>query len=262
MFAMAGLAVLAWSSTHSRPTMIWSVVLFNAWPWRFFLAFPYQEAAGTAFAFWAYYAALKGRILPGFVCSMLASAFRLNAVGLFGGMIAGYGLEFLRKRNRPLQLRRAIIASGALIGWGSLLAYFHWKFSDASLGVKIQSTWGRQPPHLTGIFESLAGPLLHQMTGTEWLDWTAACTVLAAIPVVYRTYGLTWASSLAGLTFQALSTGRVLSFGRFALLACPFFVVAGSLAAKRPALAKVVCLVSVAAQVGLSWRYGHDLFAG
>ncbi len=262
LIAMAGLAVLAWNSTHSRSTMIWSVVLFNVWPWRFFLAFPYQEAAGAAFAFWAYCAALKGKVIPGFVCSMLASAFRLNAVGLFGGMIAGCGLEYLRNRDRPLQLRRVIIASGALLGWGSLLAYFHWKFGDASLGVKIQSTWGRQPPHLTGIVESLAGPLLHRMTGTEWLDWAAAWTVLAAIPLVYRNYGLASASSLAGLTLQALSTGRVLSFGRFALLACPFFVVAGALAAKRPGLAKGLCLLSLAAQVGLAWRYGHDLFAG
>lgn len=260
--AMAGLAVLTWNLTHSRPAMIWSVVMFNAWPWRFFMAMPYQEAAGAALTFWACYAACRGSLIPGFVCTILASMFRLNAVGLFGGMIVGCGLEFLRNRERPLQVRCAFIALGALVGWATLLVFFHSKFGDASLGLKIQSAWGRQPPHLTGIFESLAGPLLHPMTGTEWLDWAAAWTVLSAIPFVYRNHGMVWASSLAGLTFQALSTGRVLSFGRFALLACPFFVVAGTVAAKRPVLAKVVCILNIAAQIGLAWRYGHNLFAG
>lgn len=260
--ASVALGSIAWRLSRSKAGMVWAIVAFNVWPWRFFLVAPYQEAAGAALAFWAIDAAIAGYVFPGFIFSLLSSAFRLNAVGLFGGLLAGSLVDFLRNRERSLQVRSMIVGSGAIIGWGILLAYFQYRFGDASLGVKIQSTWGRQPPHLTGIVESLAGPLLHRMTGTEWLDWAAAWTVLAAIPVVYRNYGLAWASSLAGLTFQALSTGRVLSFGRFALLACPFFVVAGTLAAKRPVLAKVVCLLSLAAQAGLAWRYGHDSFAG
>ncbi len=266
-FVMAGLAMLglgafSWRLTHSKAAMIWAIVAFNAWPWRFFLVAPYQEAAGAALTFWGMYAACSGSVVPGFVCSFLASAFRLNAVGAFGGLIAGSVVEFLGNRERPLQLRRMILSSGALISWGVLLAYFQRRFGDAGLGVKIQSTWGRQPPHLTGLFESLGAPLLHPMTGSEWLDWAAAWAVVAAIPLVYRNYGLTWAFSLAGLTVQALSTGRVLSFGRFALLACPFFVLAGQFAARRPRLAMVICALGIVAQLGLAWRYGHDLFAG
>jgi|GEM_PF-3562246 len=261
-WAMLGLGALTWRLTHSRAAMIWAIVAFNAWPWRFFLAAPYQEAAGAALTFWGMYAACSGSVVPGFACSFLASAFRLNAVGAFCGLFAGSFLELLRQRERSLQVRRMILSSGALIGWGVLLAYFHRRFGDAGLGVKIQSTWGRQPPHLTGLFESLGAPLLHPMTGTEWLDWAAAWALVAAIPLVYRSYGLIWASSLAGLTFQALSTGRVLSFGRFALLACPFFVLAGQFAARRPRSAMVISAMWIVAQLGLAWRYGHDLFAG
>ncbi|MBI1321705.1 hypothetical protein GC170_00750 [bacterium] len=260
--ASLALGAISWRLNRSKAAMVWAIVAFNVWPWRFFLVAPYQEAAGSALAFWAIYAAISGYVLPGFVFSLVSSAFRLNAIGLFGGFLAGSLVEFLRNRERSMQLRNMIVGSGALIGWGLLLAYFQYRFGDAGLGVKIQSTWGRQPPHLTGIVESLAGPLMHPMTGTEWLDWAAAWTVLAAIPVVYRNYGTAWATSLAGLTFQAMSTGRVLSFGRFALLACPFFIVAGTLATKRPTLAKAVCSLSLVAQIGLAWRYGHDLFAG
>lgn len=260
--ATVGLGAVSWRLTRDRSAMIWAIVALTAWPWRFFFVAPYQEAAGAALCFWGLYAACRGRVVSGLALSTLASAFRLNAVGLFGGFLAGSLYEWLRGRERALQVRRMAISFGALIGWGLLLAYFQRTFGDASLGVKIQSAWSRQPPHFTGLFESLAAPALHRMTGTEWLDWAAAWSLLAAVPFVCRNYGVVWASSLAGLTVQALATGRVLSFGRFALLACPFFVATGTLAARRPRLATFVCVVSLAAQLGLAWRYGHDLFAG
>jgi hypothetical protein len=260
--ATAAIGAISWKLTNSRTVMFWSIAIYTVWPWRFFMIAPYQEAAGAAFAFWAVLAFFSGHAIPGLVSAMLSSAFRLNAVGLFGGLLAGCFVELIRGHDRKLRLRQILVCSGALLGWALLLGYFQLKFGDASLGVRIQSTWGRQPPHLSGIVESLGAPFYHRMTGTELLDWLTAWAVFAMIPLVYRNYGLIWAASLAGLTVQALSTSRVLSFGRFALLAFPVFVLAGQLAARWPRIATILCAMCLIFQVFLAWRFGQGQFVG
>jgi hypothetical protein len=112
------------------------------------------------------------------------------------------------------------------------------------------------------LIESLGSPILHTMTGSEWLDWAAACAVVSSVPIVWRKFGMSWGLSVTGLSVQALSTGRVLSFGRFAVLACPFFVAIGLAASRRPRLAVVGCLLGLSLQIFLMQRFGHGLFAG
>jgi hypothetical protein len=260
--AMLGLAAIARRLTGSRSATIWTIVAFNAWPWRFFLVAPYQEAAGAALTFWSIETAMAGRIGCSFLLALFSSAFRLNAVGLLGGWAAGRATEAIRGPERKLLLGQAFAACGVVVGWAALLAFFRYEFGDASLGVTIQRAWGRRPPHLSGLIESLGSPILHTMTGSEWLDWAAACAVVSSVPIVWRKFGMSWGLSVTGLSVQALSTGRVLSFGRFAVLACPFFVAIGLAASRRPRLAVVGCLLGLSLQIFLMQRFGHGLFAG
>lgn len=261
--ARLGLGLMAYQFTRSQKNAQWSMVLFTVWPWHFFLVAPYQESFGIACAFWAIYSGTLNKVWPAFILSFLSGMFRLNAVGLFGGLLLGSVLEIMLKKTSKNQLRWIAIASGPILAWLFLLVYFQYQFGDARIGISIQNAWGRHAPSVEGLVHSLFQPFAQKMTGSAWLDWLSVWVVIVLIQSkVWKKLGLAWSMSLIGLLLQSLSTGSVMSFGRLMLLGAPFFVGAGGLAETRPNRALGICVCSGFLQALLLWRFGHGLFGG
>ena len=261
--ARLGIGFAAYQATQCQKTAIWSVVLFTAWPWQFFLVAPYQEACGLACVVWSVYLGRRQSYLPAFLLSFAAGLFRLNAIGFFGGFLAGTSIEIVRKKLWRAPPGSVFFGTGAIVSWLLLLLYFYFEFGDARISILIQQTWNRHEPSLMGLLESRFSPLLQKkLTGTGWLDWFVVWPVLLIIPRIWTRLGPAWAMALAGLAAQSLSTGSVMSFGRLMLLGVPFFVFSGRIAASKPRLAIVVSAVSALVQMALLWRYIHGLFGG
>ncbi|MFM7319163.1 MAG: hypothetical protein ACKO5E_19625 [bacterium] len=260
---MLGLGWLALDLTGSVRASLWAMLAMVAWPWHFFVITPYQEAAGLAAIVWSLWLIRQNRLIPAFLLALLASLFRLTAIGLYAGLIGGAALVALIDRSKWRESRGIIMASlGCFVGWQGLMLYFRQRFGDAQIGIKVQQAWGRDMPHLTGPIESLASAFQGVLTGSAWLDWFASVLVLLSLVFVRRELGLVWASGQFVLVAQALSTGMVVSSGRYMLTAIPFFITAGILADRRTRLVLPCLALSGVLQVMLLWRYGHGQFAG
>lgn len=257
-----GLGTLALELTGSAKTANWSLVCYAAWPWHYFIVAPYQEAVGLACLVWGLYLGMKQRFLYGFILTFAAAFFRLTAIGLVAGIIAGAFFMMVTTKERKQWGSLIFAASGTLIGWFTLLAYFQTAFGDAQIGIKVQTAWGRSLPHLMGPFESLASPLIHKLTGSAWLDWCTSIFTCLCLPVVWRKLGPVWACGFAVLMAQSLSTGLVISYGRYMLTAFPLFIMFGIMAENHRRSAKVACFCSFILQFMILWRYANGLFGG
>lgn len=262
--------LLAFRLTNSAPAATWAIFMQLCWPWQFFLIAPYQEAIGLAALAWALFCGLNGRFVAGFLLSFVAGLFRLNAVGFFAGLCAGTAFSVISlasSRKEKLKITRnwAFLSSGSVLAWALLNFYFYCCFANARVGLAVQQAWGRHAPNLLNILVSLFFPLYLQtssVTPSWWLHWVVAWAVVLSIPIIWKKFGPMWALPVAGLAAQCLSTGSVMSFGRLALPALPFFVLMGSFADRRPRLALLSAAGMAMLQAWHFWRYGHDLFAG
>lgn len=258
-----GLGQLALELTGSVRASLWAMLAMAVWPWHFFVMAPYQEAAGLAAIVWSLWLIQKNRIFPAFLLAMVASLFRLTAIGLYAGLIGGAILAVGLDRSKWRETRAMIIGSaGSFVGWQGLMLYFRYRFGDAQIGIKVQQAWGRDLPHLSGPLESLASAFQGVLTGSAWLDWLAAVFALLSLVFIWRELGLVWASGVFLLVAQALSTGMVVSSGRYMLTAVPLYITAGIWAQRRPRLIFALLALSGMLQIMLLWRYGHGQFAG
>ena len=263
--AKLGLGLIAFRLTHSAAVAAWSILLQLCWPWHFFILAPYQEALGLACLIWAIECGLRGRFTAGFLLSFLAGAFRLNAVGLFAGLALGSQLALYRTESIRIRLKWLWLCSGALMSWLLLNCYFYLKFGDATVGMTAQLAWDRSSPSLLNIPHALFEPFaehLGPVPGSTWLHWATAWLVVISIPITWQKLGPMWAMPVAVMTAQCLATGTCLSFGRFTLLAIPYFITAAIFAEKKPRWASFICLSAALLQFWLLFRYGQDLFAG
>lgn len=258
-----GLGMLALAMGQTVQAAIWCIVCYAAWPWHYFLVAPYQESVGLACLVWGLYFGINRRPLAGFSLCFASSFFRLTVIGLNAGLIAGsLAMLVLTKNNREQWKNLIFSCSGTFVGWFCLLMYFQWNFGDAQIGVKVQTAWGRTLPHLLGPLQSLASPLHQKLAGSAWLDWFASILTIGCLPFVWRYLGTVWAAGLAVLMAQSLSTGMVVSYGRYMLTAIPLFMMFGIVAEQHRKLAMWVCCVSFFLQMIIMWRFGHGLFGG
>jgi hypothetical protein len=258
-----GLGRLSLEISGSQRASIASMLALTVWPWHFFLIAPYQESAGMAAVVWSLWFVRQNKLIPAFLLAMAASLFRLTSIGLFAGLFAGASAAVLFDRTRWRESLSIIIASaGCFTGWQGLMLYFRYEFGDGQIGIKVQQAWGRDMPHLSGPFESLASAFTGTLTGHAWLDWLASVFVLISVYFVWRELGIIWASGLFMLVAQALSTGMVVSSGRYMLTAIPLFITGGILAERRPKVFYPLFVFSLLLQLMLLWRFGHGLFGG
>lgn len=257
-----GLGRLAVDLGLSTSGVKWAVIGFCCWPWHLFLIAPYQESVGIALLVWSIQLAHRGNWPVGFLLGLMASMFRLTALGLCAGLIAGSILLFVFGHRQKRTIALALGLLGVFAGWVLILYYFHLKFGDPQIGVKIQTTWGREMPAFHGPLRALATPFTQNLSGSAWLDWISAVIVLSMIPLTIRQLGLAWGMGLLILVAQSLSTGVVTSHGRYMLTAIPMFICFGSLAENWVKPAFFTCLAGLMIQILLLWRLGHGLFAG
>lgn len=263
--AKLGLGLVAYRLTQSATAAAWAILIQLCWPWQFFLVAPYQEALGLACLTWAIEFGLRGRYAVGFLLSFLAGAFRLNAVGFFMGLALGSQIALFRHEPIQIRIKWLWLCSGAILSWLTLNFYFYVKFGDPTVGMTAQRAWNRSDPRLVNIFHALIEPFANHVgpvPGSIWLHWATAWCVVISIPVVWKKLGPMWAAPVAVMTAQCLATSTCLSFGRFTLLAIPFFISAGLMAEKKPRWASFLCRGAALTQLWLLHRYGHDLFAG
>ena len=263
--AKLGLGLLAYRLTQSAAVAAWSILLQLCWPWYFFVVAPYQEALGLACLTWAIEFGLRRQVAAGFLLSFLAGAFRLNAVGFFAGLALGSQMALIKQEPLRIRLKWLWLCSGAILSWLALNFYFYLKFGDVTVGMTAQLAWDRSSPHPLNIFYALIEPFtphIGPVPGSTWLHWSTAWCVVISIPITWKKLGPMWAMPVALMTAQCLATGTCLSFGRFTLLAIPFFITTAIFAEKKPRWAVAIWLGSAFLQWWLLNRYGHDLFAG
>lgn len=191
-------------------------------PTSFFLNAVYTESLFLLLSLATFYYAKKSSFWLSGLFGMLAALTRVTGVLLF--LPVAWELWVNRKKIKALPGK--VIAT-LLIPTGTTLffLYHYFKFNDITLFFKVQSAWGRSfsvnQSHLS-FFSSAA-------TANFVLDTLFVVFSVSMIVLSFRkkwtSYGIYMLSTVA----VALSTGTLMSIGRYILVLFPMFIIAASI---------------------------------
>jgi hypothetical protein len=241
-----------------RPEL--GVLAWAVAPFAVYLASPHSEALFCAFAFWAWYAALRGRWWTAGLLGMAASVVRVNGVFLAVALV----VLFLTTAGRPWRKMPAL----ALPFLGTLMVFAYFRVLSGSWTIWFWAQgqgWGRR----------LTDPIEAWRTMWDW-SWNfgvasawavqyrseiLAVTVLAAFTIVLLVMRRWGEAVLVALTMTSLATSTIFqSVPRSMLVLFPIWILIGqAMSANRvirvlvPAVLAPLMLVNVAAFVNGYW---------
>lgn len=203
-------------------------------------------------------AALRRRPLTAGVLGALSGLCRPQGIVLC--VFLFFELTLPRLRSRPLRLARAwpeVLASLAPLSGFAVLAAISLHVMGSPLAfIEIQSGWGR---------EVSAGGVLHALAGVFHyrgppMDLAGVAIALLGIALLVRRVPLSYLAYAVGLVLLPLSTGSILSMGRFMSVSVPHFIALGLLLECRPKILWPVLAVFtlgqfLLAQGLLSWHF-------
>jgi Gpi18-like mannosyltransferase len=191
-------------------------------PAAFFLNAVYAECLFLLLSLLTFYYALKNRFTLAGVFGLLASLTRITGVLLLVPIAWEYFKRHpIKKRPDPSVLKPLLIPLGTVL----FFLYHYYKFGDFLLFFKVESAWGRAFQFNANHFLLLNHPSVVNLI----LDSLYALFTLIMIYIAFKrgwvAYGLYMLSTVA----VALSTGTLMSIGRFVLVLFPIYIVLASI---------------------------------
>lgn len=199
-----------------------AVFFLLIFPTAFFLNAIYTESLFLFLSVAAiYYARRKNFVLAG-ILGFLAGLSRVTGALLIIPLLWEYYRDYkINGFKNPKFLTAFLPAVGTM----SLLAYHFYKFKDLFLFFKVESSWGRNfslnTDHL--IFQDQSA-ITNFAIDVVFVLFALAMTYFVA-KKIRMSYGLYMAGTLA----VALSTGTLMSVGRYILVLFPIFIFAASI---------------------------------
>lgn len=189
-------------------------------PTAFFLTSVYTESLFLALSIIFFYYLLRKQFLLAAVFFSLASLCRLNGLFLFVPFIYEYLKNYGLKKFFNTNLLSFLIAPLGII---SFMLYQHIKFGEPLAFLKTQMQWGRKFTFNAEHFQ-FGSPAAYANFGTDLLFLViiaAAGALLLRLRVSLGLYVLLTA-------LVVVSTGTLMSIGRFALILFPIFILVAS----------------------------------
>jgi len=200
------------------------IIFLLIFPTAFFLNAIYTESLFLFLSLATFYYGLKKKFIYAGAFGLLASLTRVTGILLFIPLI----WEYLKNNNFKLKsIFKLKILPIFLIPLGtfSFLLYHYFKFGNFFLFFEVEKNWGRDFTLQKGHFELFSNPAIVNLC-IDVLFVIFSLTVLYFVFKKLRTsYGLYMLSTLV----VALSTGTLMSIGRYILVLFPLYILLSSI---------------------------------
>lgn len=193
------------------------VLLMLVFPTAFFLNVVYTESLFLLLTTGCFYYTLKQQFWKAGMFALFGSLTHSNGVFLalpiFWETVRIYSWKSLFTwRILPMTL--------APLGMISFLAFDYIKFQDPLLFFKIESAWGRSFSINYDHFSLFSHPSIVNMC----IDIFFATLIIMAVVLVYQRLSKMYAVFMLLTVFAALSSGTLMSIGRYSLVLFPLFI--------------------------------------
>ena len=189
-------------------------------PTAFFLNTVYTESLFLFLSVACFYYVLRKNFVLAAIVGMLAALTRVTGVLLLIPLAIEY-YRFYGARIKP-ELFSLLLIPASLF---SFFTYHFARFGDFLLFFKVESTWGRNFHLNTSHFGSPTNPAIVNFL----IDAGFVIFALAMIYLVYRRFRLSYAAYMLATVLVALSTGTMMSIGRYILVLFPMYLVLAAL---------------------------------
>ncbi len=193
------------------------VLLMLVFPTAFFLNVVYTEALFLLLTTGCFYYTLRRQFWHAGAFALFGALTHSNGVFLalpiFWETVQLHGWKSLfTQRIFPMAL--------APIGMISFLAFDYFKFHDPLLFFKIESAWGRSFSINYDHFSLFSHPSIINMG----IDIVFTILIITAVVLVYQRLSRMYAVFMSLTVFAALSSGTLMSIGRYSLALFPLFI--------------------------------------
>lgn len=200
------------------------LILLLCFPFAFFLNAIYTESIFLVFSLAAFYFIRKKNFWLAGLFVMLASLTRVTGVLLFVPML----WEFLSENKFKLKkifVPEILSLLGAPIGLGSFFLYHYIKFGDFFLFLKAESWFGRNFSLNSEHFELFSRPAsVNFYLDVFFIIFAFICTIF-----VFKKFRPSYGFFMLANLFVALSTGTMMSIGRYVMILFPIFLLGASI---------------------------------
>lgn len=205
-------------------------------PTAFFLNSVYTESLFLCLSLTTFYFALKKNFLLAGAFGLAASLTRVSGVLLFIPIAWEFYESFGFKRIFSLYFLPIL-----LIPFGTFcFLFFHYlKFGDWLLFLKVESWWGRSFVLNKDHFNLLTNPSIVNFS----LDLSFIILSFAAIILILKKLRASYGLYLISTLIFALSSGTIMSIGRYILILFPIYILATSF--KNQLIKQAWVLVSI-----------------
>ena len=214
------------------------IISLLIFPTAFFLNAVYTESLFLFLSLAAFYCGLKKKFIYAGIFGLLASLTRVTGILLFIPLI----WEYLKNNDFKLKsIFNFKILPIFLIPLGtfSFFLYHYFKFGNFFLFFEVEKNWGRAFTLQKGHFELFSNPAIANFC----LDVVFVIFSLTVLYFVFKkfraSYGLYVLSTLA----VALSTGTLMSMGRYILVLFPIYILLASI--KNQCLRQALVFISI-----------------
>ncbi|MCX6763849.1 MAG: mannosyltransferase family protein [Candidatus Moranbacteria bacterium] len=200
---------------HPKIEAKWPVIFLLVYPFAFFLNVIYTESLFLFLSIICFYFALKKKLWLAGLFAFLGALAHSNGLFLFIPILWQYFEQYRFKIRPPIV---AILL--APLGTLSIPAYHYFKFHDFFLFFKIQTWWGRSFSINWDHLQFFS----HPSTTNILID--ASFMLLAAISTyfVWKKISPMYAVYMLGTIVSALSSGTMMSIGRYLLVLFPLYI--------------------------------------
>jgi Gpi18-like mannosyltransferase len=209
---------------HSEINPYLPIVFLLIFPTAFFLNAIYTESLFLFLSLAAFYYGLKRNFLKAGIFGLFASLTRVTGILLVIPLFWEYlkNCNFNFKRVFSLKITPLLLVPAGTAGF---LLYHYLNFGDLFLFFKVQGWWGRTFKLNDGHFSFFTNPSLVNFC----LDVFFVILILSAIYFVFRKKWFSYGFYMLATMGIILSTGTLMSIGRYILVLFPIYILAASI---------------------------------
>lgn len=220
------------------------IIFLLIFPTAFFLNAIYAESLFLFLSLAVFYHGLKKNFILAGIFGFFASLTRITGILLFIPLIWEYLKNYNFKLKTDFSLKSVFnlkILPIFLVPLGtfSFFLYHYFKFGNFFLFFEIQKNWGRAFVLQKEHFDLFNNPAIVNFSLDVFFAIFAILTALFVFKKIRPSYGLYMLATIA----VALSTGTLMSIGRYILVLFPIFILGASI--KNQYLKQIWVLISI-----------------
>lgn len=222
-----------------------AVLLLLAFPTAVFQVVLYTEGIFLLLSGLALYFVLKGRVAAAGIAGLLSGLTRPQGVLLMVPFFIALLLPAIRGKealSKAALLARALVTLSPLSGLVTLGVFSEMTTGSTSSFLTIQGRWGRSYAS-SGVFGAIGSVFDY---GGPPADLLGLLFGVALLPVLWRRLPLVLSLYGAAMLLFPLSTGSIMSLGRFMSMSIPHFLALALVLEKAPSLVRGTAVASFA----------------